>query len=260
MATYVSSTHIQQFQRVRNYLQSYRDRFLNYNYIDGTGAYTSAYPIWINLGLITSKVRPAFMIQWVNFLYPADYEAIMQLLTAYRDDSSLDNRLYFITMSQGILVTTYYTYFKRGLFTRDLTNEVELGSILGYPSTGEHQPIDHPNRYGFGIYVKLTGLDAEQLVGVVYRENASRQRLYDWYRQIKTAVKVYDPEAMVMVEDEQGSLVSAAETYISEYKRRLHISDTEEQIYQEYITSPDRLLENWNNEFDTVFRLGYNYR
>jgi hypothetical protein len=281
MATYVSSVHIQQSNRVRNHLQRCRDQFLTYNYIDGSGFNRSAYPIWVNLCLITSKVRPAFMIQWVDFLDSQDYENILHLLRKYRDSlhrDDLDYRLYFITDSQGIIVTTYYTYFKRDLKhlhdeyleTTGGSREILLGRILGYPSAGENiltrdeeryidRGLQPPGRYSFNVYVKIPGLTSDQIIGMIYRSSESREKLYSFSNRIRNALKVYDPEAQVKILDDQGSLVSDSETYFPEERLSIEISEMMEQKYQEFINSSDRIYENWNDEFDHIFTMGYRY-
>lgn len=150
---YVSSEYLSQVSRIRNLLRFYRENFLALSYIDGTGNYVeSAYDIWINLCLITSKVRPAFLVQCVDYMDPEVYQKIMRLLVHYRDNltaslqpgspmgiiGDVDYRLLFLTDPQGIIVTTYYTYYKNGLcdlYARYIRShdDLSLALILGYP-------------------------------------------------------------------------------------------------------------------------------
>lgn len=291
MTTYVGSAHIQQSNRVRDRIQQIRDRFLTYTYLNNRGIHVSAYPIWANLCLITSKVRPAFLIRWEDFLQLEDYRQIMNLLLAYRDSLSLtdlDYRLYFITDRTGIIVTTYYTYYKRhldtvitqyltfgtqniesptqdlssgtqdiGSGTQDLSSGTQdIGSgispILGYP-------ILEDGTYRFGIYAKHYGLDSEQLLETRYESPDVRPQLYNLYTLIQKTMHLYDPEVRITVEDEMGPQVSDLELYIPESKTHGEITETMYEQYQINLQSPDRLSENWNNDFDAVFSIGYNY-
>ena len=121
MATYVSTEYLQQVSRIRHNLNRYRSDFLSLSYINSTECQIdSIYDIWINLCLITSKIRPAFMIKWSDYLDPQVFKRIIQLLINYRDsldDSDIDYRLLFLPDSQGIIITTYYTYYKQNLYS-----------------------------------------------------------------------------------------------------------------------------------------------
>lgn len=190
-STYVSVEYLTQVSRIRYYLQKYRNNFLSLSYIDGTGHIVdSAYDIWVNLCLITSKVRPAFLIQWTDYINPTIYDKIMKLLINYRDDldyRDIDYRLLFLTDPRGIIVTTYYSYYKVGfvldsriitvreLYARYLLSNRHdlniLDNILGYPTTGKYLSKDNPNSNIYSIYVTVSGSNALPILTNIYYTN-----------------------------------------------------------------------------------------
>lgn len=309
MTTYVSSDYIQQVARIRQHLNHYRGSFLSLNYISGDRIpIDSAYNIWANLCLITSKVRPAFLVQWIDYMDPSIYQRTMELLVKYRDtldDRDIDYRLLFLTDPQGIIVTTYYTYYKqnlRNIYAKYITSYHDninlvkgakllppedsgslLGIILGYPAIGglefhkedleflnkNQQPLSTsgcqvessilPNRYIFSIFIVTFGSGVRQILANIYRSQNSRIKLYELYKKISDTMKIYDPESIVIIEDTQGSLISPNETLQPNDFIRIDVSKEDIILHQAFIDSPDRKEENWNNEFDRIFELGYLY-
>jgi len=276
----VDGSSVHQQSRIKHHLIQYRDKFLNLGYIDGTGyKVSSAYDIWINLCLITSKVRPAFMVQWVDYLDHRVFEYIMGLLTNYRDGISLedvDYRLLFITDPQGVIVTTYYSYYKNKLredysdYFASSYDNLLLGIILGYPAAGEIelQPEDMkyfnnnkqpPGRYMFSIYGSVRGSGQQQIMGNIYRTSQSRNKLYEFYKHIVDVMKVYDPNAIIVVSDSQGSLLSPEFTYVRTTPESVNVTKEMQQSYDNYIENPERKRTNWNTDFDSIFEIGYMY-
>lgn len=293
-SVYVSSEYLAQVSRIRNLLRFYRDSFLTLSYVDGTGNYVeSAYDIWINLCLITSKVRPAFLVQWVDYMDPEVYQKIMRLLVHYRDNLSADDvdyRLLFLTDPQGIIVTTYYTYYRSGL--RDLYSQyirshddVLLGLILGYPAAGEislqpgflkyieenrpppakempGQPEVVSGRYVFCIYAITYGSGAREIMSNIYRTDEARQRLNDFLFKIIETVKLYDSETQILISDTQqitDQRISRDNIYIERPRQYSNPSSSDIKLRDDFIKSPDREKENWNTDFDRIFELGYIY-
>jgi len=278
----VDESSVQQMTRIRQHLNQFHSAFLSISYINGTGKLVdSAYDIWINLCLITSKVRPAFMIQWVDYLNPKVFEYIMALLVNYRDsldDRDIDYRLLFITDRQGVIVTTYYSYYKNNLretiadysTSQGVRSNLLLGLILGYPAAGEItlEPGDMeylnrneqpPGRYIFSLFIVTYGSGTQQFLANIYRTDSSRNKLYEFYNRVVTAIKVYDPESLVLVEDSQGSLVTSNATYRQSPIKLMKITPELEKAYQSYIKDQARLEKNWNNDFDRIFEIGYEY-
>lgn len=279
---YVSSEYLAQVSRIRNLLRFYRESFLTLSYIDGTGNYSeSAYDIWINLCLITSKVRPAFLIQWIDYMDPEVYKKIIRLLVHYRDNlnsTDLDYRLLFLTDPQGIIVTTYYTYYKNGL--RDLYaqyvrshDDLLLGLILGYPAAGEialqpgdleylEQDRQPPGRYIYSIYAITYGSGPREIMSNIYRTVDARQRLNDFFLKIMETVKLYDSDTQILVSDTQqitDPRIVRDNIYIERPRQYSKPSSSDIKRRDDFIKSPDREKENWNTDFDRIFELGYIY-
>lgn len=277
--TYVSSDYIQQVARIRQHLTQYKNAFLSLTYVNGVGAISeSAYDIWVNLCLITSKIRPAFMIQWVDYLESDTYYKIMNLLVNYRDaldPVDIDYRLLFLTDPQGIIVTTYYSFYKTGLRSlyqqyidsdRDVTL---LGKILGYPAAGEHKLLPGEQEYfklnqqppGRHTYSIRTGKN-QTILANIYRTPETRARLNDLFITIRDIMKLYDPNAIILVEDSQTPIdprITAKDIYIPYKILMIDLSETRTSQYELFINAPERLVENWNNEFDRIFEIGYIY-
>ena len=281
----VDHSSVEQMTRIREHLSKYYKLFMDISYIDGAGNIRdSCYDIWINLCLTTSKVRPAFMVQWVDYIDPSVFEQVMSVLTSYRDnleDRDIDYRLLFITDSQGVIVTTYYTYYKNNLnkLISDYSRAVNgtrhhlLGLILGYPAAGEitlhpgdFEYLDRdeqpPGRHTFSLFVSPLDAATVQIFGNVYRTPSSRSLLYEFYNKVVPAINVYDPQSKVLVEDSQGSLVPPDSTYDdSTYDDSTYVLPTPEmeEKYYTYINSPERSLQNWNTDFDRIFEIGFFY-
>lgn len=278
----VDNSSVQQMFRIRQYLGRYHNSFFSLSYIDGTGKYIdSSYDIWVNLCLITSKVRPSFMIQWIDYLDPKIFERIMNLLLHYRDNldpRDIDYRLLFITDRQGVIVTTYYTYYKNNLskiitdysISTGDSSESLLGLILGYPAAGEIllTPDDNeylynneqpPGRYSFSLYISSYRLGTKHFFGNIYRTSQSRNKLYEFYKRVVMAIKVYDPESLVLVDDSQGSLVPSNIVYHPSPIDTIEVTPDMETQYQTYIKDPLLLEKNWNDYFDRIFETGYRY-
>ena len=278
----VDRSSVEQMIRIRQHLSSYRAWFMDIPHIDGAGGVReSCYDIWINLCLITSKVRPAFMVQWVDYIDPTVFERIMFVLTNYRDNldnQDIDYRLLFITDSQGVIVTTYYNYYKNNLH-KLLSNysqadhdgrQLLLGLILGYPAAGEitlhpgdleyiDRDVQPPGRHTFSLFVSVPNSETTQIFANVYRTPSSRTLLYEFYNKVVSAVNVYDPDSKVLVEDSDGSLVPPDSTYQETPSNYVPITPEMDEKYQTYINSPDRALQNWNTDFDGIFEIGYFY-
>lgn len=270
---YVSNEYLQRAARIRNHLNTYRKEFLSLSYIDGSGMYSqSCYDIWVNLCLLTSKIRPAFMVQSIDYMDPDTYDTILKLLKNYRDDLSpedIDYRLLFITNPQGIIVTTYYTFYKGGLrnLYQQYVGNILLGKILGYPAAGEDEPksgdIEYlergeqpPGRYTYSIYAITPGSNPSQIMVNIYRTSESRKKLNDLTVLIKETMKIYDPQCIISVDDTQNLTEVSKDNSLLQ---QAEVSEDQRQKYKEFINDPRRKQENWNDEFDRVFEMGYMY-
>jgi hypothetical protein len=282
-SVYVSQEYLAQVSRIRHHLQCYRSNFLSLAYIDGIGHEAdSAYDIWINLCLITSKVRPAFLVQWIDYLDPEIYIKIIKLLKDYSntlDPRDLDYRLLFLTDPQGIIITTYYTYYKNNLhniyanYLQSDHDDTLLGNILGYPAAGENslqsgdkeyfaQNQQPPNRHTYGIYITTYGAGSKMIMINIYRSSEARTRLNNLFLQITETIKLYDPDSIITVEDSQSVIdPRISQGQIHRYKSRssINISECQRNTYNKFINSSERIQENWNTEFDRIFELGYLY-
>lgn len=287
---YVTSDYTEQVSRIRHHLQQYRGAFLSLTYIDGTGReVNSAYDIWINLCLITSKVRPAFMVQWVDYMNPSIYVKIMKLLVHYRDrldQRDLDYRLLLLTGRQGIIVTTYYSYYKnmhltntcnsnnicarttlRDLYAQYISSDYDifiLGNILGYPAAGESS-ASSDEKYIYSIYVTPYGIVSPTSLDImtnIYTTKEARGRLNNLFVQVNASVKLYDPDAIITVQDCQqitDPRIPKDKIHINRERRQAEISPIDEANYKTFIHSLDRKTEIWSDGFDRVFELGYIY-
>lgn len=290
-SVYVTSEYSTQVARIRNLLQLYRESFLSLNYVDGTGhLIDSAYDIWINLCLIISKTRPAFLVKWSDYMSPSIYQKIMRLLVHYRDNiipQDLDYKLLFLTDHQGIIVTTYYSYYKRNfrdiyanyLFNGKLaqnfvdaklsddsdTCEKLLCMILGFPAgesgesiVKENLETKHP-QYRYTIYAKIDGIDAKPIMTNIYRTLDSRKNLNELVPKIKDVIKLYDNDSIITTFDTQSTdNLYLKDTHIL-HRDISNISDKEKKRYDDFIDFSQHKDENWNTEFDRIFEQGYVY-
>lgn len=289
MTTLYIPQYLIQVSRIRNLLRFYRDSFLSLSYIDGTGYQTdSAYDIWINLCLITSKTRPAFLVQWIDYMDPTVYEKIMSLLVHYRDNlepDDIDYRLLFLIdpSGQGVIVTTYYSYYKDGI--RDLyskylqsdSDDILLGLILGFPAAGEitlqpgemeyiDRDIQPPGRHAFTIYAKPDGFNPIDIMANIYRTAEARNRLNEFALKIIETVKIYDPETVILISDTQPITDTRItlknillEQEADEEDTQIKSEDDITQYDADSNDQDDYKSKNWNTEFDRIFELGYIY-
>ncbi|CAH6420621.1 Hypothetical protein HVR_LOCUS1239 [uncultured virus] len=193
------------------------------------------------------------------------------------DLTDLNYRLLFLTDSQGVIVTTYYTFYKQGLYKtyaeylRNDRDDYYLGKILGYPASGEielysgdmkyiERDEQTPGRYGFSIYAITYGSGYRQILANIYRSTRSREALYDLYRKIVEALKIYDSDSEVLIEDEQGSLLSSNKTIPEIETVKMKIIKEQEEERDKFINDLKLVSKNWNTEFDRIFEQGFFYR
>lgn len=292
---YVAASYTDQVSRIRHHLQQYRGSFLSLAYIDSTGSEIgSSYDIWINLCLITSKVRPSFIIKWTNYLDPNIYIQIMRLLVHYRDtlDSrDLDYRLLFLTDRNGIIVTTYYSYYKhafvsdpivpdtqnpsvRNLYAQYRSSDFDatiLDSILGYPAAGDSIISSHHNGtsggHSYSIHVIPPGVAPRSSTSLnimtnTYMTSDARDRLNSLFLKIEATVKLYDSHTIVTVSDSQkitDPRISEEKLFVYRPRRQVEVSSTDAANHKAFIESHDRSMETWNDSFDHAFEIGYIY-
>lgn len=267
------SGYIDQVHYVREQLLKYRNALIAVAHTHSSGAeISSSYDVWINLCLVTMKIRPAFLIRWTDYIDPDIFRRIMEILCNYRDNLrtiDLDYRLLFLNTAQGIIVTTYYSYYRSGLnkwygawrATGGSASEARelLNVILGYPKETD---LDIGDDQRFIIYSGTYGIQPRILFAGRYSTAASRDDLYKLYLRIVQGTHLYDSDAQIYISDSAGLLysnVAAPPNSISTIKNR-NISEVERNRYTAFINSGDRQTENWNTDFDRVFELGYLYK
>jgi hypothetical protein len=232
------------------------------------------------------------MIQWTNYLDPNIYDQIMRLLVHYRDtlDSrDLDYRLLFLTARTGIIVTTYYSYYKqafisdtqnpsiRNLYAQYKSSDFDatiLDSILGHPAVGDSiissnilQHNETSGQHSYSIHVIPPGVAPRSATSLNIMTNSymtpdSRERLNSLFLKIEATVKLYDPHALVTVSDSQkitDPRITDEKLFVYRPRRQIEVSPSDAANHRVFIKSHDRSREIWNDSFDHAFEIGYIY-
>jgi len=147
-------------------------------YISGSGNLVLHYSTFINLELVKSKLRPSFMIQWIDFMFKEDFFEIIKYI------HGLGFKL--IKINQGIIIyidkyILKYIY----LYNKNIDCEYNLGKVLGYPAAGD---IENHNKKFISIY-SFYNNQYHQIMVNAYSNKKSKNRFIDFYHTIKNNFK-----------------------------------------------------------------------
>lgn len=155
----------------------------NMKYIYNTNQVASGKYYWYNLKLLEHNLRPAFMIQWIDFKDIIDYYKVLLLIQ--RDYINIK----FFKIDQGMIVTYNRDNIVSELVTlysNEISSEYKdklLGLILGYPCAGEiyNVPI---NRHFIEMYINNI-----QLMVNVYQTEESKQKFIELFNRVREVFK-----------------------------------------------------------------------